>query len=65
MLGRKLRWYDWGLTWQAGSRHKALLMEYFGMKDNVKVLSKNGYKDDPGARGGGGGLRSRSWASLR
>ena len=40
MLGRKLRWYDWGLTWQAGSRHKALLMEYFGMKDNVKVLSK-------------------------
>ena len=51
MLGRKLRWYDWGLTWQAGSRHKALLMEYFGMKDNVKVLSKNGYKDDP-AKGG-------------
>ena len=26
MLGRKLRWYDWGLTWQAGSRHKALLV---------------------------------------
>ena len=51
MLGRKLRWYDWGLTWQASSRHKALLMEYFGMKDNVKVLSKNGYKDDP-AKGG-------------
>ena len=47
MLGRKLRWYDWGLTRQAASRHKALLMEYFGMKDNVKVLSKNGYKDDP------------------
>ena len=38
MLGRKLRWYDWGLTWQASSRHKTLLMEYFGMKDNVKVL---------------------------
>ena len=33
-----------GLTWQASSRHKALLMEYFGMKDNVKVLSKNGYR---------------------
>ena len=51
MLGRKLRRYDWGLTWQASSRHKTLLMEYFGMKDNFKVLSKNGYKDDP-AKGG-------------
>ena len=51
MLCRKLRWYDWGLTWQASSHHKTLLMEYFGMKENVKVLSKNGYKDDP-AKGG-------------
>ena len=47
ILGKKLRWYDRGLTWQAG----------FGMKDNFNVLSKNGYKDDPAK---GEGLRSRN-----
>ena len=46
MLGRKIRWHAWGISWEGDGRHKKLLEEYFGMDGNSKPLVKNGYKDD-------------------
>ena len=43
MLGRRICWYDWGLTWEGDARHRKAVLDYFGMGDNTKVLLKTGY----------------------
>jgi hypothetical protein len=55
MLGRRLKWHIWGLTWEEDPRHKQMLMDHFGMNGTTKSLSKNGYKEDQAE----GGLQSR------
>ena len=47
MLGRVIELTEEGITWKGDPRHQDLLEEYFGMDDNTKVLSKNGYDDEP------------------
>ena len=51
MLGRIIEIDEDGITWRGDPRHLELLKEYFGMNDNTKVLTKNGYDDD-GEHGG-------------
>ena len=51
MLGRKIRWHDWGISWEGDGRHKKSLEEYFGLDRASKPLTKNGYKEDE-AKGG-------------
>ena len=46
MLGRKIRWHEWGVSWEGDDRHKKLLEEYFGFDGASKILAKNGYKED-------------------
>ena len=46
MLGRKIRWHEWGLSWEGDERHRKLVMEYFGMDEQSKALAKNGYKEE-------------------
>ena len=48
ILGQRVRLHDWGLSWEADSRHRLMVMEYFGLDEGSKVLSKNGYKADRG-----------------
>jgi hypothetical protein len=47
MLGRTIELTDKGITWQGDLRHQTLLEEYFGMDANTKVLTKNGYDEEP------------------
>ena len=47
ILGRTVELTDEGITWQGDPRHQKLLEEYFGMDENTKVLTKNGYDDEP------------------
>jgi hypothetical protein len=46
ILGRRVRWREWGLTWEGDDRHQKLVMEHFGSDETSKVLMKNGYKED-------------------
>ena len=46
MLGRKIRWHKWGLTWEGDERHRKMVIDFFGMGENSKRLMKNGYKED-------------------
>ena len=47
MLGRIIELTDEGIAWQGDPRHQKLLEEYFGMDASAKVLSKNGYDEEP------------------
>ena len=42
VLGRTLRWKDWGLEYEADERHRRVLLERFGLDQNSKTLSANG-----------------------
>ena len=46
MLGRKIRWHQWGFTWEGDERHRKMVIDFFGMGENSKRLMKNGYKED-------------------
>ncbi len=47
ILGRVIELTDEGIMWSGDPRHQQLLEEHFGMKEDTKVLSKNGYDDEP------------------
>ena len=49
ILGRTVELTERGIVWSGDSRHQQLLEDHFGMKPDAKVLSKNGYDDDPPA----------------
>lgn len=46
MLGRIIKWHDWGITWEGDDRHRASVLKYFGLDETSAALVKNGYKDD-------------------
>ena len=39
-LGRKIRWHEWGLTWEGDERHRKMVIDFFGMDENSKKLTK-------------------------
>ena len=47
MLGRNIEINDEGITWEGDPRHQVLLEKHFGMGSSTKVLTKNGYPEDP------------------
>ena len=47
ILGRIVEWTEEGVKWSGDPRHQRILEEHFGMNADTKVLSKNGYDDDP------------------
>ena len=42
VLGRQVRWQDWGLEYEADPRHRRVLLERFGFTEECKALSSNG-----------------------
>ena len=46
MLGRKIRWHEWRLTWEGHERHRKMVIDFFGIGENSERLIKNGYKED-------------------
>ena len=46
LLGRQIRWHEWGLTWEGDERHRKIVIDFFGKDENSKKLMQNGYKDD-------------------
>lgn len=51
MLGRVIEIDVEGITWAGDPRHAEILKEYFGMNENTKSLSKNGYEEFDGEGG--------------
>ena len=46
ILGRVIKYNDWGLSWRADARHRKMILEHFGLDKGTKSLSKNGYKEE-------------------
>ena len=44
LLGRRIRWNEWGLTWKRDERHKQMVIDSFGTDENSKKLTKIGLK---------------------
>ena len=42
MLGRVVRWREWGVEYEADARHRSALLDLFGMGANSKGLATNG-----------------------
>ena len=46
ILERTLRWKTWGIEWEADPKHRRVVLEYFGLKeDHSDGLSYNGDMD--------------------
>ena len=39
ILGRIIRYEEWGLSWQADPRHRTMIMEHFGFGPTTKTLT--------------------------
>ena len=46
MLGRVIEYGEEGITWSGDPRHLKLLEDHFGMNENTKTLSRNGYEEE-------------------
>ena len=46
LLGRTIRWEDWGVTCEADPKHRRLVMEALGLEENSKSLAAPGAKED-------------------
>ena len=45
ILGRTLRWKTWGIEWEADPKHRRVVLEYFGLRDDkADGLNYNGDK---------------------
>ena len=44
MLGRKISYHEWGITWEGDERHRDSVLEYFGTSEGSKPLKKTGCK---------------------
>ena len=42
VLGRTVRWKEWGIEYEADRRHRKVLLERFGLDEGCKALSVNG-----------------------
>ena len=45
-LGRIVRWTEKGIEYEAGPKHRKMLMETFGLSEGCKGMAKNGDKDE-------------------
>ena len=46
ILGRTVRWERWGIEYEADSRHRDMIIQYFGLDENSRGLGCNGDKED-------------------
>ena len=46
ILGRVVRWKDWGIEYEADPKHTKIVEEYFGFEAGSKTLTSNGDKDE-------------------
>ena len=46
ILGRIVRWREWGIEYEADPKHRRVMIEYFGFASNTRGLSKNCVKDE-------------------
>ena len=46
ILGRLIKYEEWGLSWSADPRHRKMIMEHFGFGPETKVLTRTGNKED-------------------
>ena len=46
ILGRIVRWEEWGVSYRADPRQRKLILEYFGLDDESKELVGTGSKED-------------------
>ena len=42
ILGRTVRWCNWGIEYEADKKHRKALMEQFGSEGKVTTLTSNG-----------------------
>ena len=46
LLGRILRWHDWGVSCEADPKYRKSVLEYLGLEDDSKPLASPGTKDE-------------------
>ena len=46
LLGRILRWNDWGIEYEADPKHRNLVLEHFGLSKSKSGIKFNGDKED-------------------
>ena len=47
VLGRLLRWEDWGITYQADPKHRNIILEQLGLEQKSKGLMVSGKVEEP------------------
>ena len=45
ILGRTVRWKDWGIEYEADPKHRKMILEHFGFDEGSRPLVYNGEKD--------------------
>ena len=45
LLGRRIRWNDDGIEWEADPRHREKVLQHFGFGSNTKPSASNGVRD--------------------
>ena len=65
VLGRTVRWRDWGIEYEADEGHRAKLMEMFGMDDWTKCLQSNGDKEEKDEEGDEEDMEAEETTSFR
>ena len=46
LLGRVIRWKDWGIEYEADPKHRKVILEHFGLEEGSRGLTHNGDKDE-------------------
>ena len=46
ILGRVVRWKEWGIEYEADPKHRAMIMDHFGFEEGSRALSCNGDKKE-------------------
>ena len=46
ILGRRVSWEEWGISYEADPKHRRLIMDYFGFDDMSRMLTTNGSKEE-------------------
>jgi hypothetical protein len=46
ILGRTVRWKEWGVEYEADTRHRSEILKHFGMNASTKGFSANGKAED-------------------
>ena len=46
ILGRVVRWKEWGIEYEADPKHRTMIMDHFGFEEGSRALSCNGDKKE-------------------